>query len=363
MKFHEIIQNRIFDLPKSQDDDSTFDVFIEKLLRDYIDLLRKVDDDLVEIENTGHIIDTYVDLLEHIVNGILKAIKEYYNGMPSKAYKTIDDLLSGKIQGYNENFVRNKYDVGENFYRIRLNNSNYTFSKKELFHIPFEDRGKVLTQRFSIPGFPSLYLGKTLYICWEEMSRPQINEFQTVRLTNKKEISFLDLTPPDLSTNIYRSETFKYFMTWPFIACCSVKVKNSEDTFKPEYIIPQLLLQWIRNNDKLDGIRFQSTSINTDLFKSSGDLSNIVIPVKENKITGYCPSLLNMFESTEVISWQLHEYALGGSDLMFSSDDLKYIDEKIPKVEFIKGRQYPYSYSVLGTLEHYLDNMDTKSII
>ena len=38
------------------------------------------------------------------------------------------------------------------------------------------------------------------------------------------------------------------------------------------------------------------------------------------------------------------------------------VDSKIPKLEIIKGRKYPYSYSALGDLERYLDGMPTNKL-
>ena len=81
--------------------------------------------------------------------------------------KNYQELLNIKV--FNKNY---------SFYRIRIHKTNFTLSQQEFFHIPFNLRGKVKTQRFSIPGFPSLYLGTTIYVCWEELNRPNINEFQ-----------------------------------------------------------------------------------------------------------------------------------------------------------------------------------------
>ena len=229
-----------------------------------------------------------------------------------------------------------------------------------MFHIPFELRGKVTTQRYSIPGFPSLYLGKTLYVTWEELNRPRLDNFQAVRLKTTKSIQFLDLTPSDWGEDNLNNKAYKYLMTWPLVAACSIKVKDYSDSFRPEYIIPQLLLQWIRQNKELDGIKYNSTHIETGLLKSTGDLYNLVLPVKENKDEGYCTHLVNTFEVTETISWQLLEYAIGGQ--AFIGDGGNAINKKIPTIEIIKGRKYPYSYSALGNMEGYLDGMPTKKI-
>ncbi len=151
-------------------------------------------------------------------------------------------------------------------------------------------------------------------------------------------------------------------MTFPLVACCSVRVRNNLDTFKPEYIIPQLLLQWIRNNDQIDGIRYKSTHLDKNLYKQKGKLSNLVLPVKENKNTGHCNKLKSMFKMTEVTSWQLYQFAIGGMVFLESSQEKKVIDDKLPKLEIVKGRKYPYSYSVIGKLEKYIDGMKTETM-
>ena len=94
--------------------------------------------------------------------------------------------------------------------------------------------------------------------------------------------------------------------------------------------------------------------------KSKGQFYNLVLPVKEVKDEGYCNQLASTFEMTETISWQLMEYAIGGQS--FIGDDSDPINEKIPTIEIIKGRKYPYSFSALGNMESYLDGMSTKKI-
>ena len=72
-------------------------------------------------------------------------------------------------------------------------------------------------------------------------------------------------------------------MTWPLIASCSIQVNDYTDNFKPEYIIPQFLLQWARDNKEIDGIRYSSTHIERNSLQGHSGLSNLVLPVKENK--------------------------------------------------------------------------------
>jgi hypothetical protein len=189
------------------------------------------------------------------------------------------------------------------------------------------------------------------------MRRPAINEFQACRLQTTKPVTILDLTTPAAAATITQ-EQYRYFMTWPLIACCSVKVKNGEDTFKPEYIMPQLLLQWIRKKQEIDGVRYNSTHIDLNLTKSKGDFSNYVFPVKDNVESGHCTVLKKLFRMTEPLSWQLYEYALGGQLFLHGEHPVK----KVERLELITGRSFPYHYSTLGKLEAYLDGMNLHKL-
>ncbi|NVO11999.1 MAG: RES domain-containing protein [Bacteroidales bacterium] len=362
MTFEELLKDSIFDLPLSQKSNKSFDVFISELLNDFLNKVNQLDNQSLQFEDIRIEPESIKSTQSTIVEGLIEVVQEYYNGNPFKAYDKLDHTLKNEVKDLYAIIKQKEYCANENFYRIRLKEDNFPLDAKDLFHIPFEHRGKVSTQRYSIPGFPSLYLGRTLYVCWEELNRPQIDKFQAVRLKNKSNISFLDLTPPLLTNNLHRKEVYRYFMTWPLIACCSVKVKNINDTFKPEYIIPQLLLQWVRDNDRIDGISYKSTHIEPQLYKQEGELSNLVLPVKENREKGHCSKLKSKFEMTEVVSWQLYQYALGGQLFEDTFDGNRVIDAKLPLLELIKGRKYPYGYSILGNLEKYLDGMNTKKI-
>lgn len=363
MKFEDLIRDKIFSLPLEQLKTQPFDEYIEQFLNEFLTKVESLDDGVLEFDNGMGIDSEFIKMTQRkIINGLIQTVKEYYDGAPFKAYERLNKTLRNEIKDLYAILKQKEYLTDESFYRIRVQNGNFGLSSAEMFHIPFELRGKVSTQRFSIPGFPSLYLGQTLYVCWEELNRPEINSFQAARFKSTKAIKVLDLTPPMIGDFVFTGDIYRYFMTFPLIACCSVKVKNYSDSFKPEYIIPQLLLQWVRENDRIDGIQYKSTHIAPELFREKGGLSNLVLPVKENNRKGHCSQLTKMFLSTEAFSWQLHEFALGGQFFSFNRSELDVIDNKLPKLELIKGRKYPYSYSILGKMEMYLDGMDTKKI-
>ena len=73
-------------------------------------------------------------------------------------------------------------------------------------------------------------------------------------------------------------------MVYPIAAACSVKVKDRNTKFVEEYVFPQLFMQWIRETDEFDGVRYKS-SLNTNLVDGMGTI-NIALPVKEYRADG-----------------------------------------------------------------------------
>ncbi|MGJ1446057.1 hypothetical protein ACR79S_04760 [Sphingobacterium spiritivorum] len=361
MNFEELLQDKIFELPLIQPRSGNFKTFITKKLKSFLKKVDCLDDDSIHLEKK-YISTDFVKLSQKkIIENLILCIEEYYKGNPFEAYKRLDFVLKNEYKDLYAIINQQKYSTNESFFRIRLSDKNYSFERKEMFHIPFELRNKVSTQRFSIPGFPSLYLGRTVYICWEELNRPPIDKIQAIRFKNIKPIKLLDLTPP-LRNCKDIDELYRFFMTFPLIMCCSVKVKDYSETFKPEYIIPQLLLQWIRNNDVLDGVQYKSTHINSRVFNENSELINIVLPVKSSKENGLCNKLVSYFECTQTISWNLYQFATGGQIFMYNSEDAKIVNKKIPNLEILQGKKYPYFYSTLGKLEYFLELCKTTPI-
>jgi hypothetical protein len=295
--------------------------------------------------------------------GLLKTLEVYYDGQPAQAYKFFIETMVKRIESFSTFQTINEFEPGESFYRIRTKEENYPLSPSEMFHIPFHLRGKVSTQRYSIPGFPSLYLAKSLYVAWEELKRPNLDKFQAVRLESTQTIKCLNLLRPKLKRSIMDKASYRYLMIWPLIAVCSIKVSRPEDSFKPEYILPQLLLQWVRNNGDIDGIMYGSTNINlTGRTTFLKNLYNVVLPVKDNNDDGLCTQLCDKFDMTPAISRQLLNFTSAGEPAFRTEEELLRMDKKIPKFEIIKGYPTLYSNTVIGIMEMILDEMQTEEI-
>lgn len=82
-------------------------------------------------------------------------------------------------------------------YRIRCDRSEFKIPQRgDIFHVPFEKRRLVGNQRYSIAGLPCLYLGSSIWICWEELGRPPLDSVWVSRFRIVKQASVLDFQFP-----------------------------------------------------------------------------------------------------------------------------------------------------------------------
>ncbi|KSU64597.1 hypothetical protein AS034_01810 [[Bacillus] enclensis] len=293
---------------------------------------------------------------------VSNAVLEYFKGNPASAYHDFSDVLNDiekELTGLN---------IAESsltYFRIRENNggSSHNFTRGEMFHIPFELRSLVSTQRFSIPGLPSIYLGSTLYVCWEEMNRPNFKNLNCSMYKSRKTLTLIDLGIPPLFIAKYCDQKLKkgenalvenilktYFLLWPLIAASSVKVNKKNHPFKPEYIIPQLLLQYVTNEKEFDGIRY--LSVNTSYSPNNYLLHhNYVFPAKTVEEEGHCKELLDYFELTPGIPWQFFE--IHNSQGLPSGEE--YTHEKQLEIEGVPSIQY--GKTDFGKFERFLSSV------
>jgi hypothetical protein len=360
MTIREFLSKDYFLLPKYQPPKQDFKITIFKLLDQFISLIDEIRAEHYFEDISEFNLEVIYDRQIRLTSKIKESINCAYDGRPFKAYESLKEGLNSDLKNFFE--VMNVIPISPetNFYRIRIHKENYPLTMDNFFHIPFNLRGKVKTQRFSIPGFPSLYLGNSLYVCWEELKRPNINDFQAVRIKSTTTLNVIDLSPtPAHSTP---RMLYRFLMTWPLVLASSVTVRNHDDAFKPEYIIPQLLLQWVRETQQVDGIAYQTTNIDYSKSLSKGNFTNFVFPVKENKTRGLCDVLKNKFEITNAISNQLNQLDSAGGSLFYNSEELNNLNLNIQTIEFIQGRKAIYGHSILGLLERQLNSLPTERI-
>lgn len=176
--------------------------------------------------------------------------------------------------------------------------------------MPFDLRHKISTYRYSIPGYPCLYLGGSLYVCWEELNKPDFSKLylsaykidDTIRVLNfgyrPAEIAVIIENMSQHMTKVLENFCEAYMILWPLIAACSIRVLI-DGPFKVEYIIPQLLLQWISNErSEIDGIRYFSTKV-VDYPNNPKINCNFAFPVKSDSRHGFCAKMKAGFKLTE----------------------------------------------------------------
>ena len=216
------------------------------------------------------------------------------------------------------------------YYRIRSYENKFEICRKELFHIPIHKKHLVSTERYSMPGHPCLYLSSQDELCWYECKKP--DEFVIARFELPRDksncLKFIDFSEKLMplmhsfsswfhnedDKDSVRKYLLKYLYTYPLRAACSVQVEFPRGNFKEEYIISQLLVQWILNDEDFDGVRYESCSQSEEVKTMGGH--NIVLVTSNYDGDGYdeklrksimiCdPILVNTKGEKDVYNWDL----------------------------------------------------------
>lgn len=263
-------------------------------------------------------ISQIIKVADNLSNIILDIFAYYENADYKRTQELMDELMLqiekdifiGSIDdrvyiNYNDiNFCRGfRVTPGYRFFRVRAVDYESPSIQKnadELFHIPLSKRAYSNNERFSLVGFPSLYLSTMLPLAWQECGYPHkyyYSEYQYKYSTDwnsgkrsfEKELKFLLLYSPSeiafwgMSIKYSNFELWlevikRYLKTYPLILACSFVNQSGKVPYKQEYIIPQMLMQWVqRNSSKVQGIEY-FTCADISMRTSEWCAYNIVIP-------------------------------------------------------------------------------------
>lgn len=289
---------------------------------------------------------------------IVDSVNKYYEGRVYDAYAIFSDALKNNVIETKYEFI-DEMSRGQ-LYRARIEEQNQEkeFSKDDLFHIKFENRTKVRNQRFSISGLPCLYMSKSLFACWVEMERPSIDIFTAALIDITKEVLSFDLCKMyDILTcgNFEAQNKYAHFIH--LVIATSFTVKDKSGEFKPEYIIPQFIMQWLLDNEYgISGIKYYCTSRTPD--KDNGRLFiNYAFPTKKIADAGFCTNLEEKFSINRVISGKHVQYYNKSANLIVP--DLPSASQE--SVEISIGLKRNYRFSMFGVFENIL-TADARSI-
>ena len=334
----------------------------ERLFHRYINRLKSVKD---EDDRAYLRISVNLDKIEYVTAMLAETIRHYLNGFPAKSYNTFEQAMGVLVQNpfllydnsTNEcfNSLNELYDNDNlTLFRAVIVDDNKLYQRSRVFHTPYNLRSKVSTCRYSIAGYPSLYLGTSLHLCCNEIAADRKNcsilasifkYEQSIERSTVIQVVDLAVKPQDFLEKKDGSENWQssrqqiikraihnatqrthtrektdiryaYLLWYPLIAACSFIRTNHKDPFAAEYIIPQLLMQWVRNRTKtcnngcediqcLIGIRYFScaSELASDLgfnyvFPTSGRKKSIDLP--------YCEVLAKSFQLATPV--YVHEY-------------------------------------------------------
>ena len=108
------------------------------------------------------------------------------------------------------------------------------------------------------------------------------------------------------SEKAWAQDMSKCILFFPLIIACMVQVKSHKVFYKPEYVISQLLTEWIishnisnSHSQEILGILYTSAQKNTDFDYPIESYDNYAIPVlKPMKGKNCCERLSGMFDLT-----------------------------------------------------------------
>lgn len=315
-------------LPYSKDDSLPFKDRLKKALSRYDDLANQYITNLPVKEDIKYISDRLIEI-----------VTNYEKGLQSKAFTQLQNLIQGnKAITPKIDLALNvmKFDAGKpmSFYRIRQMPSIYQVKAEEMFHIPLKKRGIVKTQRYSTPGYPCLYLGESIYGCWEEMRRPSMQACAVARLQCDSSLNIVNLSV--MGNEKEYDDPFNQRLI-PLLIACMIPVANHEDTYKPEYIVPQLIIQWILKNrsaKKIDGVCYTSTHINNEFDFPDSKFLNYALPVySTDSRKKYCKRLCDLFKITKPTTNDIEKlkggYPVDGGEYELSEEEQRYLNYEL----------------------------------
>lgn len=346
-------------------------------------------------------ISQIIKVADNISNIILDIFNYYENADYKRTQELMDELM---LQIENDIFIgsiddrvcincngdncytRFRMTPGYRFFRVRAvdyESSSIQKNADELFHIPLSKRAYSNNERFSLVGFPSLYLSTMLPLAWQECGYPQKyyyseyqykysidqssgkrlleNEFKFLLLYSPSEIAIWGMSIKYNNFALWLEVIKRYLKTYPLILACSFVNQSGKVPYKQEYIIPQMLMQWVqRNSSKVQGIEY-FTCADISMRTSEWCAYNIVIPA----IPPYDDKKYSI-PLKEKFCWTVPQYySVPILDKSYNEADREYIYNLVSKIRnAMRSFSFPDNYhaalikmiNVCGCLMSLLEN-------
>ena len=303
---------------KGRKTEETFYNYIKTVLERFLVGLKDIEEnELIQIVNDGFRIghfrasytkQRFINLMNKVCDDFLKMLQLCYKGDFYNAHNLLEKVLNKQRYGlYLEEHYRNYFsfkDPNQEYFRMRDEDEYEEDGTPKIvdncWHVPYDKRHVAYTGRFSLLGYPCLYLASSKETCNAELGELKKGRVRWVSSFIYKGHSFVyDFRLPvvdDIKCASYYDQ-FTMFLQYPLLAMCyCVKQVNG---FNEEYFIPQLLFHhiFVANNNGLqfDGLAYTSTR-GVNGF-------NIAFPAKYDGLispsSGYSEYLTHILEATK----------------------------------------------------------------
>ena len=238
-------------------------------------------------------------VFDKLCNKVTNSLVEYSKGNIAFVFRSMTLWWSGSKEGngakreqgsprldlISNNGIVFSLDSTATLFRMRKGTIQDNYGTNDMFAVPFKERRRLGNYRYSVSGYPCLYAGLSLYICWEELRRPTFDQVYatSLKLKDGNTLNLFDLRL--IQTLKSKKEINNYICMLPLILACSVAVPQQYDKneypFKLEYAFPQFLMNALTqkeryiNGVKMDGIIYTST-------RCKGGINKIVSPLCDN---------------------------------------------------------------------------------
>lgn len=145
-----------------------FSVYLQNLFSYYITKIERISFENVSSCDSIHEIKSICNLLKRTVD-------HYLSGFPSKAYSTFCKVMKLLMKRPLRIYQKSVWETPVCYvhdplrlFRIVGISDHEPQDRARVFHTPYNLRSKVSTNRYSIAGYPCLYLGTSLKLCCEE---------------------------------------------------------------------------------------------------------------------------------------------------------------------------------------------------
>lgn len=262
--------------------------------------------------------------IEVLCNAILETLRNYNKDDKSYItfYNAMDKIHNSLYFSYIEE-TKNIHGIWEKYCRVRSCKSCENFSALEMLHLPFTLREQASSSRFSLPGTPCSYMSLQDCLAWLECDAPENFVLMKVGIKSTEKQKYkllrLDIRPHehfriDGFNNIQQKQVERFLKnlcyTLPIILACTFICKDRKSDYKEEYIIPQLLMSWIKENSShYIGIRYNTAIENPKAFSYGGH--NIAIPILSPGPDGYCKKLQEIFDLEHA---EVNKYYIGNRE-------------------------------------------------